>query len=483
MSLESSEFSTTDSIEKTPEEKAFTSHHPFVTLMMLCAGPLVFSMAATFHDFMDLFFVGKGYGQAGVAVVGMGALVRFVIVGFAAFAASSVVVKVSSLIAQNRYEDSAQLVVDLIRVAMVSDIILPIVFYFTIKDLLLFIQTPLSIIVLTEEYLFPVLFLMPIISVFNILCGTLLGEARANTCGLFQISALITSLFIADPILIFVFKVKIKYLTLAYFCGQVVFGSILLILYFSGFFSVKPKLSMFLKPFGKEIGNALYLTIPYFVGLFSSVFPPMVYMRYTNMAAEAAGNKEHVAAIMSAVIKPYNLIASLSIGFMTGLIPAGSFCYSAKLFKRTMQLCYYSIPVPLLTKILIVPIMIIKPSIIMKLWLSDPDTLKLCDKLVPFSFYTAFLQPFSEACNAMIMVTKRGILASIPPIARSLSLIAGTFLMYHYYGNRPEKIVFASVIEGVGSFLGAVACGMVPITEILKKADEEEKNEKYTVLY
>ena len=453
----------------TIEDIKFTLNHPFITLMKLCAGPLIFSIAATFQDIFDLYFVKKGYDQAGVIIIGMAAMMRFIILHVTNFSGGATTVKISALIAEKQYDKAGQLIVDILRLYFIVSLIFPIIAYFTMNIFLEFLQGPEKYFKDAINYLWPILFVMFFVSTFQLLNCALIGEARSNLCAIIQIISLIISLFIADPIFIFILKVPITKISFAYCSGPIICGIILFILYFNEYFSVKPKLSMFLKPFSDIFWPTIKLSFSFLINLFAGVFPPTLMMRYANYAAKSSGINEDVMAVMSAMIKPYNLLASASIGALAGLAPAVSYSFASKDFKRVKQLFFYSLIVPLSISIIFLPLLIFKPEFIMKIWLNHNSTLLLAKKMVPIIFYTFILFPLSEVCNATLISTGYSSLATIPPFSRALSMIIGVLILHFSNKNDPIRILYCFSFQDIGLFLAASLSASVPLNLIFKK--------------
>ena len=442
------DFTTSDSssIDNSKEDIKFGLYHPFKTLLMLTPGPLVFAFSSTFQDFMDLFFVKKRFMEYGVSIIGMAAMIRFILLGMASFMGSAITVRISALVAQKKFDEGGKLLVDAFKVMLCVDIVVPLLIFFFTKELLLFLGTVEENIKYCSQYLYPIMLSMFFVTVFQVFCCALLGEAKSNLCALIQILSLFVSLFIADPLFIFVFKFPLWSLGFAYVSGPIICGIGLGFFYFSGKFSIKPKLSTFLSPLSPEILTTLKLSLPSVVSIFSSVFPPMLMMSYTNAAAKAIGKKREVNVVISAMVKPYNLLASLSIGCFAGLAPAASYSYAVNRYNRTKRLFLYSMIIPESLIIVFGLLMIVSPNTVMGIYLSDQSSFEMSKLLVPTLYYTFFLTPISEACSSLLLATGHGALAIIPPASRSISMIIGSIVMYRFNKTSPQRVL--------NSFLG-----------------------------
>ena len=123
----------------TEEDRRFGSKSPFITLMQLSLGPLLSRLSSTFQDAIDLFIIKKRFGTYGSGVVALSAMVRNMTIAFSIFMSYALMVQVSSLVGQKKTSDAAQLLVDSLRIAIIVDIIFPIIIYFSNIPILKFL--------------------------------------------------------------------------------------------------------------------------------------------------------------------------------------------------------------------------------------------------------------------------------------------------------------------------------------------------------
>ncbi|KAK8888662.1 hypothetical protein M9Y10_033396 [Tritrichomonas musculus] len=97
----------------------------------------------------------------------------------------------SGLIGESRFEEAGQVVVAINRIAFFSMIIVPIIFYFLTKPILVFMGCTAEMAERALPYLTLILYMMPFIALFQISCGIIQSEGRSMLSGLMQLLAFV----------------------------------------------------------------------------------------------------------------------------------------------------------------------------------------------------------------------------------------------------------------------------------------------------
>ncbi|OHT16174.1 hypothetical protein TRFO_41988 [Tritrichomonas foetus] len=490
----------TISESETDEDYKLGRKHPLKTVLSLCAGPLINNFVKTLQDAIHLYFVGVQYGDDGVVAVGMSGYVTMIATLVSMFGSVSVPITVSRLVAEKKYDVSSQLIADLIRMGLFVTILLSGTLTFAAKPLLIYLGMTKELIDDTVKYCYPFLFLSGLMSIFYSLCSALLGEAKAFLSAVFQLSAIVISLFIFDPIFIFWLKLPIWSVGFAVVSGPVILSFVLFSFYFFQSkksnidsmenqnlyvndnkqksiakklihlkFVCKPTLSMIFKKFTFEILIVLKDSLPFVLTGFAGCFPPIFLVKYAILAGDNAGIGGAVNAVVSAAVQPYNVINTIVIGLVQGLAPPASYAHAKRMFSRLLKLLLYVLIVPFMVTIPVTPVFIFWPDKILKIWISGADSLELSKAMVPPMFYTNWLFPISEALTGFLIATGSGALANVVPIARGVGMLAGTFGLYYASDKKSPGVVFMSFMtQDAGLLLSSIFCALPTIVKVVK---------------
>ena len=106
------------------------------------------------------------------------------------------------------------------------------------------------------------------------------------------------------------------------------------------------------------------------------------------------------------------MLISIVIGGMVGLVPAATYAHTKHNFQRLKGLTLSAMFIPYIIILTFWPIMVFKPDIIMKIWLSDPEMLSWVPKITSKMFYTLILEPISTIGGSLLVVFRRTFLAT-----------------------------------------------------------------------
>lgn len=290
------------------EDILLGSYSPFYTILLLSIGPLIFTVTHSLQDGIDLYFIVKVYGDVGVTTLGIASAVRFVMTSLSGFAGRVIPVIISILIAEKRHYEGSQLIVDMIRVGIMIGILIPIIFYFITCPFLLFMGIPIQNIGDSSKYLYCVMSFSSFLSIYQFLAASLIGEAKSTLSGIIQLVFLFISLFVFDPIFIFLLRAPLWTLAFAFSSGLILGCFFLVYHYFKGSYALKPKFRMLLNPFSESLIHTLKLSIPYTATILINVFPNAIFLRYIHLEGQSIGLVTQIATITSSLSKPYYII-------------------------------------------------------------------------------------------------------------------------------------------------------------------------------
>lgn len=433
--------------------KRFGCRPPLQTVLVLSIGPILYNLTSSFQDILDFLMIRISNGDYGLTLIGFANFFRYLCNGLASFPGQSCIVKVSSLLGEGRKDEAAQVVTDLFRFAFCICFIAPFCIYFCGKPIMKFMACKDEYLDECLRYGLPICFGMFTTSIFRISCGTILGEGRSLLFAMMHLAILILNCCVFDPLFLIAFKWPLWTVGVSYVLAMGIPGFILMLLIFSGKFTVKPKWSMFLNKFSKETWPGIKLSFSNLLTFLTGAFPSMIFYRYLYIAAENAGVYEEMTAIMPATLKFYNFIGEITMGISAGMLPAGSWAFAGKKLKRFMQLSGWAICVALIQQVIMTPIMIIKPSLLTQILSKEKETLAVCDKYMPTLFYANMLLAIHETGTNMLLAMNRPWFAMVPMATRGILFALGSYLFYLWNKNDPKYVLFVFPAIDISMFL------------------------------
>jgi Na+-driven multidrug efflux pump len=154
----------------TPEQQRFEKYGAVGTVLLFAVGPLMFNTGISFHDAVDLFWISRAFPAQALHVVGFATLARYLCLCVAIYYSQSCMAKVSSLMGENKIDDATLSVTDLFRLSILTMLVIPVIFYFITRPLLIFMGCTTNIADQSRAYL------LPFITTFQLSCGFLQSE-------------------------------------------------------------------------------------------------------------------------------------------------------------------------------------------------------------------------------------------------------------------------------------------------------------------
>ena len=307
--------------------------------------------------------------------------------------------------------------------------------------------------------------------------GVIQGEGRSLLCGILQLGVFVLNCCVFAPIIEIASKAPIKWSGVPYTLAHGIPGIVLMILIFEGVFNIKPSWSMWTRPFGGEILNAIKNASSFLIFLLANTFPPMLMMHYLLGAAASIGQLENVNNSFNVLMKIQAFVNSFSTGISQGFMTSGSFCHGAHQIDRWIKLLCWSLLISFILQIIFIPIIEPKPWIVARIWLNSKDEEFFANKIIRIPFYTNFLFCVNEITNICCMSVGRGWFPCIPAVVKGILTIVASIALYYTGKNKPVRIVHVYNILDVATFLIDVVFVFVIIIPYIRKEKALSQNE------
>lgn len=461
----------------TDEDRRFASRPPVITVLSLSSCSLLYMMAQNVQDALDLFYVGKRFGDNGVSTVGLGGLLKFLSLCCTNIVSTGTILKTSSLIALKRQDVAAQVIADLIRFAFIVGLVLPVPLYFLAPSILRFADCPADLLDDAQSYILPIFSTLFFSMLYQICCAQFMGEGRALSYAICQLAGFVLNVLVFDPLFILALKLPIWSVGLSFSLSQMIPGIVLFFIIFKGKLGIKPTWAHLCRKPVRDSPHALFLALPSFLTVLVGAIPPVFLTRCLLAAAANEGGeaeKKDVSSVFSASLKVYNIVGAWTIGTMDGMLPCASYAYAAKNFKRVIQLFFAAYSLPFLAHVIVDPMMIVDSSLLLRIWVSK-DLWACANKVIPPMYYTYIVQPIFQGCMDLLVSTGRSLIALIPQIIRGVGIVAASYALYYTSNQKdPKRIMFVWVVTDVAVVVSATLLASIPFRELAKGKKGEE---------
>jgi Na+-driven multidrug efflux pump len=457
-------------IDMTPAAACFGSRPPLATLLLQSIGPLIYFVGNATHDAVDLLLISRALGSECLQIVGFSSLIRYLVRSFAVFFAQAAIARIPGLIGEQRTSDAEHHIVDLFRITITVMCLVPVLFVFVLKPMLQFMGCTPELAEGAFHYLIPILCAAPMTGICQMACGCLLSEGRSILNGAMQLFAFVMNCGVFAPLLLFVAKVQLNLIGLAFATSQVIPGVVLFVLIFKGKFNLKPTWGMWKAGFSPETPAALRMATPFVLNVIAGALPPLFLMHFMMGAASRAGTTGPVALSFSVFLKIQTFTWAFSIGINQGLLASGSFAWGAGQPQRLRQLFFFALALSVAIELVMTPVMICRPEWAASIWISDDAEMAYARRMLAIPFYANWLNAFNDATTSLLLTMKYAYTAIAPSLTRGAVYIIGAIVLWAPNKSDPVRMMWSFCINDFAvTALDAVLL-IVPLRAIRSKA-------------
>lgn len=442
--------SATDYTEITKEDDLLGSKSPFLTVMRLNIPGFLFALSHVVQDSLDLYFIKDGYGSDGVTVVSISAIIRMLIVGFSTCYSQGITRKFTELFTKHEHEQIGELFVEMIRFNVILSIFMTILMKFITKPLISRMGIPSNLLNVAENYLLPITFLPIFISTLFLTAGILLASGRSILSGFMSIMSYLLSL-VFDPIIIYVLKLNLNYIGIAFAAGPIIISVILFIPFVSNSFKfIQPRWRAFFKKPSKNFWSLLKLTLPLLNTTALGTISPIIFTMLIKKISKDEATTAKICTIYSTTMKVHMYLFLCVTSGIGGLIPSATYALCKNDKKRFKEIILWTLLIPFSITFVIASIMIIKPYLILQIWVKEKDP--VIKVISPVPFYSDALDVITQILLSMIIVYNHGWLASISPFVKAAALLIPAVL-FQKFAVKKVWIMHSYNIQDICSFL------------------------------
>jgi Na+-driven multidrug efflux pump len=314
--------------------------------------------------------------------------------------------------------------------------------------------------------------------------GCLQGEGRSLFLGITNVGTAVLNMVVFDPLLILKTSLGVQGAAIATVLSEGIPMLVILFCYLFGKFSVKPKLSGFLRPFHPRIKIALKVGLSQLIAQLSFCVPGMFMFYYVGNAVD---NPEDYSGAMASlnVMSRYSMLSNaIVIAFTAGYIPSASYAYAHEDYARWIKLGLHLLWLNILISVSFTLLGTLFPEPCMRIFSSDSVFLRYAVPMLRFAFCGSFLNFVRINGTALFQTMQLGIRSSLYTL---FSQFAGLLLFMTIYWivfpKIPERYQLAYPTTCVWNIFIFLIFGYSPLKKFLKKLHKiKEKDSLANVL-
>lgn len=470
---------TTESLSH-EESDRFIKYHPFINVLIMSVGPFLSTLGLAVLDSVDLMIVSRRFKNVpnsyAVQIIGIGYFVLQVCHDIGIFFAQAVIVRVSTLIGKGKREKASQLTVDVFRLSILINVISTIIITFIARPIMEFAGCTPNIIERCMLLIISTIAGLPFYSLFHIGTGFLQGIGKAVMNGLIHLGANILQTFVITPLLLFAFKVDVTLINISQPIAQSIFGIILFICIFNGRFSLQPTMQMWFFPFCKETRKGALMSLPLIPTFINALVPSSLILRYMTSACEDQKMKTDIIAVYTVILKIFMIGLALPVALSVGFLTTGTHSMAVMNYRRMLVALSFVFIVTIVFLTLFIPLMIGKPLLVMKLFMSSKSQLDLAKKMVPIPMFTFGLAVCFHTLGTFFITAKKPLIAFVIPFVQLSSLCISSKVISLKFPNEPIKVLHAYNVCDIITFTVTMVLFIVTIIPLIKKAKQNNDN-------
>lgn len=368
------------------EEQRLGRKSPLRTIFNLSAGPLVSELVISLYGIVNSLWVANSIGSEGVEVFGAVFIVEFVAIALGEYLLTCVAIRASFCFGEGEGDKVSQLYVDFIRIGFIFGIITPCIILPITKPIVHWFGANEHLSEMCLQYMIPSNAGCFFNFIYQISLGLMQAEGRSVFYGIIQVISFGINIALLAITLLWL-KLPIWGASLSQILSEGIPGIILFFVFFSGKFSIHPKMKMFCSRFSDETRPALKVGLASLIVGISYTLPLILMQKYVNNAATAIGAYNVVIQVWGVIEKVYSVVGGICVGFNYGFVPAASFAFGAKRYDRVKKLSLHMLWVSTLFSSIISFLLILFPSQVASLWNKDPEFLYWSKKMIPKVYY------------------------------------------------------------------------------------------------
>lgn len=435
------------------ELERFTKYSPFCTIWIFWVAQIAL-LVQTGMDFLDTFEVSARFKNVeqsyAMEIIGATSLPCMAITYIGSMFAQAFTAHIPRLLGEGRRDVAKQVVADITRLCLFLSIVFPICFFSAIKPLLKFVACPPEIVDKAYRYCLPVLIGSPLLALFNLVIGVLLGIGKNWWVFGARCIPYIVQACVFTPILLWGLNISTDYCKWSQVVSEAIAGIFVFALMFTGKLDFRVPFQMFVKKPIKESFQTVLLAMPTLLQFFCFAFPPTIVMKC--MSEIEPDRRTDIEACFGFWSKLTFFLAMIHVTFGNVFLITGGHAYGMGNYKRFFTLLGWGLVFGWTLVIILSVLIAIQPRWFAYLTLNGSQLDYAC-KMLPIPFYTFWLQSIAVFSTMILTAINRPIWPVLFSVLQIIVLCLGCKLLQDKVGGQSHKIMFIYVINDLIQFV------------------------------
>ena len=466
-------------LDRGKELYALSGLTPLPTDLYLSIGPLLNQITSIIESFIQTIWVSKAIGKEGMSAISSYMPFENISRAFGLTAACSGSNAVSGLIATNKSdkEEGSQVISDLLRVCLIIGIIIPAILCPLVEKAVKWFGASEQVVKLGFNYILPILICTFFTCIYLGITGFLEGEGRPILYTVITISTTLINIAFLCPLFLFGFNTGIVGAGLAEGLSHAISGTVLFTLYFTGAFTIKPKFNHLFKKFSPLTGSALKACLSQGTANLALCIPAILIRKLLGKLSIDEEDYTNSVTGFHAVTRYTQIVDKIIIAFVTGYLPAASYAYSTKDYKRwlflTLHVNWLCFAWGSFTSILTFAI----PKHLTEVFLKENNYVSIAAPMIKIANSGGFFAFAEYTVGNMLRSLKMGLMAAIMGTLVNIIAIFGfSLLLYHTNKKNPERLMYAYPCSNLFGLVVAGAFIAYPAYKLYKEWKFFEEN-------
>ena len=451
---------------------------PFITICSLMVGPVLMQVCGALYGVVTPMWVSKALGTVGVSAVSTYSTFDMIGRAFGFFLSVSASTKVSQLFGKGQHGEAGQVICDLFRMCFVCGAIVPAILLPVVNICCRWFGANDEVIKLGFQYLCPILSCSVFTCIYVLCNGLLQGEGRTMLIGIVSVISLCVAMFVIETIFLFVFKTGMLGAGFATVLGDAIPGIVLMSMYFAGKFTVKPNWRGIFKKFSPHTLPALKVGISQLVSNLSMSIPGIVMRKLIGMSVSPDEYNDAIAGYN--MVFRYAMITNcVNIAVSMGFIPAASYAYASKQYKRFLRLLLHSMTISAAWSVLTNIFSWAIPREISKIFGSEDSYLDWAEPMLKYGNATGCIMFFRFTSQGTLQALQLGGQAMIITITSQLFAIIGfAFMLYFTDKHNAVRLCWAYPLSYAFGLVFGIIILIRPLRKVYRLYKESELTKK-----
>ena len=458
------------------EDQRLCGRQPLKTVLVLAIGPVISQIANAAFVIINTLWTSKAIGDDGLAAISTYNMFDYTGRAFGFLLSMGAATQISALFGLGKSEEAGQLCADLLRLACVFGAFIPAVLLPSIRPCGEWFGASQRVIDLGWDYMLPLCAFATTTCLYMASCGFLQGEGRTLLFGFANFVCLGLNGLVLDPLFLFGFKTGIYGVSLATIISEIIPGAVLLTLFYCGKFGIRPKLIQFCRKFSPRTWTAVNVGLSQLITQLSVTIPSIAVRKFIGMA---------VGSEFDDAMAGFNCSTRLSVicnaplmGLTMGFVPAASYAYAAKKYRRFLWLCFHSIWLCLVWGLIAGCLIWTVPREMAKMFSTSELYLDYASKMTLYTNALSPIQGIRFNCQTILQSMHMGGRATITGFLNNFVWIL-LFTVILYYTDKTDgaRICWCYSISYALAIPVTVIILWKPLHAVWKLAKEEKDDE------